>query len=51
MYNIKRELWANDQLDAQLTLYKTFIITILYMFPATLCSSSGGRIVLIQHLV
>jgi len=33
------------------TLYKTFIITILYMFRATLCLSSGGRIVLIQHLV
>jgi len=34
-----------------ITLYKTFIIIILYMFRATLCSSSGGRIVLIQHLV
>ena len=33
------------------TLYKTFIIIILYMFPATLCSSSGGQVVLIQHLV
>ena len=30
---------------------KTFIIIILYMFRATLCSSSGGRIVLIQSLV
>jgi len=28
-----------------------FIIIILYTFPATLCSSSGGQIVLIQHLV
>jgi len=34
-----------------ITLYNTFIITILYMFRATLCSSSGGQIVLIQHLV
>jgi hypothetical protein len=34
-----------------ITLYKTFIIIILYMFRATLCSSSGGRIVLIQHLI
>ena len=34
-----------------ITLYKTFIIVILYMFRATLCSSSGCRIVLIQHLV
>ena len=34
-----------------IALYKTFIIIILYMFRATLCLSSGGRIVLIQHLV
>ena len=34
-----------------IALYKTFIIIILYMFRATLCSSSGGRIVLIQHLL
>ena len=34
-----------------ITLYKTFIIIILYMSRATLCSSSGGQIVLIQHLV
>jgi len=41
---------ANDQLDAQL--FNTFI-TILYMcmFRAMSCSSSGGQIVLIQHLV
>jgi len=31
------------------TLHKTFIIIIVYMFRATLCSSSGGQIVLIQH--
>jgi len=30
-----------------ITLYKTFIIVFLYMFRTTLCSSSGGRIVLI----
>ena len=30
--------------------YNTFI-TVLYMFRATWCSSSGGQIVLIQHLV
>jgi len=34
-----------------ITLYNTFIITVLYMFRATLLSSSGGQIVLIQHLV
>jgi len=30
--------------------FNTFI-TILYMFQAISCSSSGGQIVLIQHLV
>ena len=35
---------------AILLFYNTFI-TVLYMFRATSCSSSGGRIVLIQHLV
>jgi hypothetical protein len=40
---------ANDQLDAQILL-NTFITT-LYMFRAIFCSSSGGQIVLIQHLV
>jgi len=41
---------ANDQLDA--LIFNTFI-TILYkyMFRAIYCSSSGGQIVLIQHLV
>jgi hypothetical protein len=39
---------ANDQLGAQI--FNTFII-ILYMFRAISCSSSGGQIVLIQHLV
>jgi len=32
-------------------LYNTFIIIILYMFRATLCSSSVGQIILTQHLV
>jgi hypothetical protein len=41
---------ASDQLDAQI--FNTFI-TVLYMytFRAISCSSSGGQIVLIQHLV
>ena len=39
---------VNDQLDAQIS--NTFI-TILYMFLAISCSSSGGQIVLTQHLV
>jgi hypothetical protein len=41
---------ANDQLDAQI--FSTFI-TILYMyvFRAISCSSSGGQIVLMLHLV
>jgi hypothetical protein len=42
---------ANDLINAQII--NTFIITILYtyMFRAISCSSSGGQIVLIQHLV
>jgi hypothetical protein len=39
---------ANDQLDIQI--FNTFI-TIFYMFRAISCSSSGGQIVLTQHLV
>jgi len=41
----KRPTWCT------ITLCKTFIIIIFYMFRATMCSSSGGRIVLIQHLI
>ena len=41
---------ANDQLNAQI--FNTFItILYMYMFRAISCSSSGGQIVLIQHLV
>jgi hypothetical protein len=41
---------ANDQLDAQI--FNTFItILYMYMFRAISCLSSGGQIVLIQHLV
>jgi hypothetical protein len=41
---------ANDQIDAQI--FNTFItILYMYMFRAISCSSSGGQIVLIQHLV
>jgi hypothetical protein len=40
---------VNDKLDTQCFFY-TFI-SILYMFPATSCSSSGESIVSIQHLV
>jgi len=41
---------ANDQLDAQII--NTFItILYMYMFRTIPCSSSGGKIVLIQHLV
>jgi len=38
------------QLDAQIFYFNTFII-LLYMFRALLCSSSGGQIVSVQHLV
>ena len=41
---------ANDQLDSQI--FNTFITVLyMYMFRAISCSSSGGQIVLIQHLV
>jgi len=41
---------VNDQLDAQI--FNTFItIFYMYMFRVISCSSSGGQIVLIQHLV
>jgi len=39
-----------QQLDAQIRYFNTFI-TFFYMFRAPLCSSSGGQIVLTQHLV
>ena len=46
LYNFsKRPTWRTIIL-----FYNTFI-TVLYMFRATSCSSSGGQIVLIQHLV
>jgi len=41
----KRPTWCTIALSS------TFIIIILYMFRATLCSSSGGEIVLTQHMV
>jgi len=41
---------ANNQLDAQiLNTFITFLY--MYMFRAISCSSSGGQIVLRQHLV
>jgi hypothetical protein len=47
---INRITLDNDQLDAQI--FNTFItILYIYMFRAISCSSSGGQIVLIQHLV
>ena len=42
---------ANDQLDAQFLYIVNTFVTVLYMFRATSCSSSGGHIVLLQHLV
>ena len=44
-----RLISINNQLDAQFLSY--IFISILYMFRATLCSSSGESIVSIQHLV
>jgi len=41
----------NDQINAQF--FKNTVITFLYMykFRATSCSSSGGQVILTQHLV
>jgi len=38
------------QLYAQILCFNTFV-TFLYMFRALICSSSGGQILLLQHLV
>jgi len=38
------------ELDARMLYFNTFII-LLYMFRARLCSSLGGQIVYVQHLV
>ena len=38
------------QPHAQILYFNTFI-TFLYMFRALLCSSSGGQVVSVQHLV
>ena len=41
---------ANDQLEAQI--FNTFITLLyMYLFEAISCSSSGGQIVFVQHLV
>ena len=51
---VDRSSFYNDrffyQLDAQILYFNTFI-TFLYMVRALMCSSSGGQIVLVQHLV
>ena len=44
-----RIILINNQPDVQFLLY--IFISVLYMFRATLCSSSGESIVSIQHLV
>jgi len=41
----------NNQLDAQFLIYIFIFISILYMFRATLCASSGESNESIQHLV
>jgi hypothetical protein len=41
-------IFVNNQLDAQFL--SCLIISILYMFPAATCPSSGELIVLIRHL-
>jgi hypothetical protein len=49
-HHLKGLTLVNDQLDAQI--FNAFItILSMYMFRAISCLSSGGQIVLIQHLV
>ena len=43
--------FSNWQIWRTILLFYNTFITVLYMFRATSCSSSGGQIVLIQHLV
>ena len=43
--------FSKRQLDAQFLYFYNMFITVLYMFRAKSCSSSGGQIILIQHLV
>jgi len=42
-------IFVNNQLDALFSMY--LFISLLYMFRATQCSSSGESIVSIHHLV
>ena len=50
-------LWKYNEISSKWPTWRTIplfyntFITVLYMFRATSCSSSGGQIVLIQHLV
>ena len=48
MQSTDKQILANDKLDA---LFMYLFISSLYMFRASQCSSSGGQIVLIHHLV
>jgi len=49
-HHLKDLTLVNDQLDVQI--FNTFITVLyMYMFRAISSSSSGGQIVLIQHLV
>jgi hypothetical protein len=47
------ETYFNNQLNAQIFILNQYVcyITIFNMFRALTCASSGGQIVLSQHLV
>ena len=49
-YRSKTYTW-NDVIFVKRSMIRVFIILYMYMFRAISCSSSGGQIVLIQHLV
>jgi len=48
--DIKKLVYFYYQFDAKI-FYFNRVIILLYMFRALLCSSSGGQIILVQHLV
>ena len=50
-YETRAVVLGMTNLTHTLALFYNMFITVLYMFRATFCSSSGGQIVLIQHLV
>jgi len=49
--NLQNTILINNQFDALFSYFLNTFISLLYMFRATQCSSSGESIVSIHHLV